>query len=171
VFWLLADNEWVPQNLRREAALRGIEADRLVFAGRAGLADHLARHRLADLFIDTLPCNAHTTASDALWAGLPVLTCAGRSLASRVAGSLLHAIGLPELVTDNLEAFKAKAVGLASHPEELRAIREKLARNRGTTPLFDTGRFCQHIEAGFLEAWETWQQGGIPRSFAVAATN
>ena len=106
VLWLLADNEAAMRNLRREAARRGVAPERLVFAPRAKLGAHLARHRRADLFFDTLPCNAHTTASDALWAGLPVLTCAGSTFAGRVAGSLLHAAGLGALVTHTLEDYE-----------------------------------------------------------------
>lgn len=169
VLWLLEDNPWVAKNLRREAATCGVDAARLVFAGRTSLAQHLARHRLADLFIDTLPYNAHTTASDALWAGLPVLTCAGMSFPARVAGSLLHAIGLPELVTANLEEYKAKALRFARHPESLLAVREQLARNRLTMPLFDNLRFCRHIEAAFVRMWKLHQQGEVPRSFDVPA--
>jgi protein O-GlcNAc transferase len=167
VLWLLADNRWAVDNLRREAGARGIDPGRLIFAGRARHADHLARHRLADLFLDTLPYNAHTTASDALWAGLPVLTCAGTGFQARVAGSLLRAVGLPGLVTDNLGDYKAKAVGLALRPEELREVRDNLARNRATAPLFDTGRLRRDIESVYTQMWKRWQEGISPRSFAV----
>jgi predicted O-linked N-acetylglucosamine transferase (SPINDLY family) len=171
VLWLLADNIWAAENLRREAGLRGVGPSRLVFAGRTGLADHLARHRAADLFIDTFPYNAHTTASDALWAGLPVLTCAGTSFPARVAGSLLHAIGLPELVASNREEYKAKALTFALWPKELRAVRTKLARNRLTTPLFDTAQFCRNIESAFIHMWTLDQQNEGPCSFAVEAAD
>ncbi|MFO0995854.1 MAG: tetratricopeptide repeat protein [Alphaproteobacteria bacterium] len=169
VLWQLRDNDLVVGNLRREATARGVDPDRLVFAPRVPLADHLARHRLADLFIDTLPYNAHTTASDALWAGLPLVTCAGRSFQARVAGSLLKAIGLPELITDSLEAYEALALRLATNPRELAAIREKLARNRLTTPLFDTDRFRRHLEAAYREMWRISERGEEPRPFAVPA--
>jgi protein O-GlcNAc transferase len=167
VLWLLADNRWTVDNLRREAGTRGIDPHRLVFAGRVSLADHLARHRLADLFLDTLPYNAHTTASDALWAGLPVLTCAGKSFQARVAGSLLHAVGLPELVADSLDNYKAMAAGFARQPKELRPIRDKLIGNRTTAPLFDAVRFCRDIETAFVESWALHQRNEAPRTFAV----
>ncbi|HKX09272.1 MAG TPA: tetratricopeptide repeat protein, partial [Stellaceae bacterium] len=135
VLWLLSDNAWQESNLSREAQARGISPDRLVFAPRLYLPNHLARHRLADLFLDTFPCNAHTTASDALWAGLPLLTCMGRSFAARVAGSLLHAVGLPELVTGSLGDYEALALELARSPERLAALRARLQANRATAPL------------------------------------
>src|SRR5262249_54540117 len=128
---------------------------------------HLARHCLADLFFDTLPYNAHTTASDALWAGLPVLTCLGSIFAGRVGASLLHAVGLPELVTPSLEEYEALALRLAREPELLASLRAKLAKNRLTFPLFDTQRFTRHIEAAFTTMWEIQQRGEAPRSFAV----
>ncbi len=171
VLWLLADNPWVAENLRREAASRRVDPGRLVFAGRALPADHLARHRLADLFIDTLPYNAHTTASDALWAGLPVLTCTGTSFPARVAGSLLHAIGLPELVTASIEDYKAKALGFARQPEMLAAVREKLARNRLTMPLFDSARSCRDIEAAYFRMWTIHQEKQEPHGFSVSPAN
>jgi len=157
VLWLLRDNEAAERNLRNEAAARGNDPARLIFAGRAKLEDHLARHRLADLFLDTLPYNAHTTASDALWAGLPVVTCQGSAFAGRVGASLLNAIGLPELVTHNLSDYEALALRLAQDPALLRGIRDKLASNRTTHPLFDTDRFRRNIEAAYRRMWETWQ--------------
>jgi len=140
-----------------------------VFAPRIHLPEHLARHRLADLFLDTLPCNAHTTASDALWAGLPLLTCTGRSLAARVSGSLLHAVGLPELVTASLVEYGAMALKLARSPELLAKIRARLQLNSSTAPLFDAQRLARHIEAAYLEMWRLHQAGAAPRSFAVPA--
>src|SRR6202043_1795081 len=134
VLWLLGEDEAAKRNLRNRAAGHGIEADRLVFAAHVNLDLHLARHRLADLFLDTLPCNAHTTASDALWAGLPVLTRLGETFAGRVAASLLNAVGLPELITTP-EAYEQMAMDLARYPEKLTAIKAKLAANRLTTPL------------------------------------
>jgi predicted O-linked N-acetylglucosamine transferase (SPINDLY family) len=118
--------------------------------------------------VDTLPYNAHTTASDALWAGLPVLTCAGRTFAARVAGSLLHAVGLPELVTESLEAYEREALALAAEPERLAALRTRLARNRATAPLFDTDRFRRHLEAAYRTMWELHQRGEPPRRFGVS---
>jgi predicted O-linked N-acetylglucosamine transferase (SPINDLY family) len=127
-----------------------------VFAKRLPLPEHLARHRVADLFIDTLPCNAHTTASDALWAGLPVLTCTGAAFASRVAASLLTAIDLPELITTSQEDYEKLAVHLATHPEQLQAIRHKLQHNRLTTALFDTRLFTRHIEDAYIQMLERY---------------
>ena len=124
--------------------------------------------RLADLFLDTLPCNAHTTASDALWAGLPVLTCKGETFGSRVGASVLAAAGLPELVTDNLEEYEGLALKLAIERDLLQRIRDKLQGNRGTCPLFDTRRFCSHIETAYSTMWETHLRGDGPRSFAVS---
>jgi predicted O-linked N-acetylglucosamine transferase (SPINDLY family) len=144
-----------------------VSPDRLVFAPRCKLPEHLARQRLADLFLDTLPYNAHTTTSDALWAGLPVLTCAGRSFAARVAGSLLHAIDLPELVTHSIADYQALALKLAGDPELLGAIRRKLAANRLTTSLFDCERYCRHLEAAYEEMWRIWQNGEPLRPVAV----
>jgi predicted O-linked N-acetylglucosamine transferase (SPINDLY family) len=167
VLWLLGDNPWEERNLRREAQRRGVAPERLVFAPRRALPDHLARHSLADLFLDTFPCNAHTTASDALWAGLPLLTCAGRSFAARVAGSLLHSVGLPELVTHNLGDYEAMALKLARAPERLVEIRARLRESRATAPLFDAGRLARHLEAGYLEMWRLHQAGEAPRSFTV----
>jgi protein O-GlcNAc transferase len=169
VLWLARGNERAEQNLRKEAQARGIDPLRLVFAGRLPLYDdHLGRHRLADLFLDTLPYNAHTTASDALWTGLPVLTCEGTSFAGRVAASLLYAVGLPELVTHCLEDYEALALKLATDPPRLRSIRDKLEANRLTHPLFDTDRFRRHIEAAYGIMRETWQRGEPPASFAVS---
>src|SRR5207244_4519768 len=142
-------------NLRGEAANRGVAPERLVFAAKIpSLDDHLARQRLADLFLDTLHYNAHSTASDALWAALPVLTCAGTTFASRGAGSLLNAVGLAELVTHSLPDYEARALQLARAGGELSAIKEKLERNRQTHPLFDTARFTRHIEAAYITMWE-----------------
>ena len=156
------------QNLRREAAARGIDPVRLVFADRLPLAEHLARHRLADLFLDTLPVNAHTTASDALWAGLPVLTSIGKGFAARVAASLLDAVGLPELATKSLEEYETLALKLAREPALLSAYRERLEKNRLTAPLFDTDRFRQHIEQAYLTMLDIHDRGEKPRSFSVA---
>lgn len=149
VLWLLADNRWVADNLRREAEARGVDGARLIFAGRAPMEEHLARQRCADLFLDTFNYNAHTTASDALWVGLPVITKLGSSFPARVGGSLLHAVGLPELVTESAEAYEALAYDLATDPARLAAIRDRLAANRETAPLFDTPLFTRNIEHAF----------------------
>jgi len=168
VLWLLQDNKWAPDNLRREARARGVAPERLIFAPRIAMPEHLARQRLADLFLDTLPYNAHTTASDALWAGLPVLTCAGRSFAARVAGSLLLAIGLSELITHDLAEYEALALKLAREPGLLAGLRERLARSRLSAPLFDCERYARHLEAAYEEMWRIWQGGEAPRHIAVA---
>jgi len=130
---------------------------------------HLARHRAADLFLDSFYYGAHTTANDALWAGLPVLTCLGETFAGRVAASLLSAIGLPELITSTQEAYRLRAIELARDPEQLRAIRSKLANNRDTAPLFDTPRFTRHLEAAYMEMWRRQQAGLAPDHIHVQA--
>ena len=168
VLWLLGDNPAVVRNLRAEAGRRGMDPERLVFAPRLGSEEHLARHSLADLFLDTLPYNAHTTSSDALWAGLPVLTCMGRAFPGRVAASILTAVGLPELVTNSPQAYAAKAFELATHPDLLRDLRVRLAHNRTSHPLFDTTRFCRHLESAYTTMWQKHQAGLAPATFAVA---
>jgi predicted O-linked N-acetylglucosamine transferase (SPINDLY family) len=169
VLWLSASNESATQNLRLEAGQRGISPERLIFASRvASNEDHLARLRLGDLFLDTLYYNAHTTACDALWAGLPVLTHPGLTFASRVAGSLLNAVGLPELMAPSLEDYEALALKLAREPERLAAIKDRLVRQRATYPLFDTARFTRQMEAAYRTMWERAQRGEPPKSFAVA---
>ncbi len=161
VLWLAETNAAASRNLRREARMRGIAEDRLVFARRVPLPEYLAQYRLADLFLDTFYYNAGTTASDALWAGLPVLSCLGDTFARRMAASLLNAIGLPELITDTPQAYEALALDLALDPGALAGIREKLAVNRKTYPLFDTSRFTRHIEQAYLSMWER-HQAGLP---------
>lgn len=168
VLWLLDDHEAAVANLRREAERRGIDPARLVFAPRLLPAEHLARHRCADLFLDTLPYNAHTTASDALWAGLPLLTCRGDTFAGRVAASLLHALDLPELVARDREQFESRAVELALSPCALGDIRAKLAAHRGTKPLFDTAQLTAHIEDAFRMMHRRQQAGLAPQHLAVA---
>ncbi len=168
VLWLLDDNPWAKANLRREASAREVAPQRIVFAPKAPQADHLARHPLADLFLDTIPYNAHTTASDALWAGLPLVTCAGDNFACRVAGSLLGAIGISELVTASLEEYEALALRLARDGDLLAGFRARLARNKWTHPLFDTERFARNIEAAYRQMWETWRAGQPPKAFAVS---
>jgi predicted O-linked N-acetylglucosamine transferase (SPINDLY family) len=151
VLWLKQAGETAKANLQQAAKDRGVDPRRLVFAAPAPLAVHLARHRLADLFLDTLPYNAHATAGDALWAGLPVLTCRGTAFAGRVAASLLTAAGLPELITETAEAYEALALALARDPSRLSALRDKLAANRATAPLFDTPRLARDLEAAYLQ--------------------
>jgi len=168
VLWLLESSEFATRNLRMEANARGIDPERLVFAKKVPAADHLTRHRLADLFLDTLPYNAHTTASDALWAGLPVLTRIGESFAGRVAASLLNAIGLTELITSTSQDYEALAIELATNPEKLGAIKRNLATNRLTTPLFDTQLFTRHIEAAYTAMIERYQANQTPDHIYVS---
>jgi protein O-GlcNAc transferase len=167
VLWLLGSNPAAVRNLRHNAEMSGIVPDRLVFAPHLGVEDHLARHRLADLMLDTLPYNAHTTASDALWAGLPIVTCPGASFAARVTGSLLHAVGLPELIAETLADYEAMALDLARNPGKLAAIKAKLWRNRDTCPLFATDRYRRHIESAYTTMYQRYQRGEPPASFAV----
>jgi protein O-GlcNAc transferase len=167
VLWLLDENEASTRNLRQEARRCGIAPERLVFAPRAPLAEHLARQRQADIFLDTLPCTAHTTASDALWAGLPVLTCLGSTFAGRVAASLNRAVGLPELVAETLSDYEALALKIAREPAFCAALKTKLTHNRATYPLFDTQRFTRHIESAYTTMWRLYQNGEPPKSFAV----
>ncbi len=168
VLWLLEGNRFVPANLYREAKIRGVAAERLVFAPYEPLPEHLARHRLADLFLDTFPVNAHTTASDALWAGCPVLTLAGETFASRVAGSLLRTMDLPELVTTSLEDYQALALRLARDADLLARLRSRLEANRKRSPLFDAAQFARNLEKAYLTMWEIYASGAKPRAFAVS---
>ncbi len=168
VLWLSRNNPTAESNLRREALLRGVDAGRLIFADRmSSLPEHLARQRVADLFLDTRPYNAHATALDALWAGLPVLTCVGEGFASRVAASLLNAIELPELITATPTQYENLAVQLAASPELLAEIRQKLARKRLNTSLFDTRAFTKHLEAAYTKACERYQQNLPPEHIYV----
>jgi predicted O-linked N-acetylglucosamine transferase (SPINDLY family) len=169
VLWLIETTPGSAENLRREAQERGVAPGRLVFAERAPKPEHLARHGLADLFLDTWPCNAHTTASDALWAGVPLLTCPGEVFASRVAASLLTAVGLPELIAADLGSYEETAVRLAQRPDQLAALRRRLWANRLRRPLFDTGRFVRHLERAYLEMWRIHCAGEAPRTLSVAA--
>jgi len=168
VLWLLEDNRSALNHLRAAAGACSIDPNRLVFAPRLGTAEHLARHRLADLFLDTVPYNAHTTASDALWAGLPLLTCLGSEFDGRVAASLLYAMGLPELVADTLKGYEELALDLAKDPTRLTGLRERLAANRLTSSLYDTDRLRKSIEAAFLRMVEIARGGGPAESFEVA---
>jgi predicted O-linked N-acetylglucosamine transferase (SPINDLY family) len=169
VLWLLEDNPAAVANLKREAEARGVSAGRLIFAPRVSVDDHLARQRLAGLFLDTLPCNAHTTASDALFVGLPVLTVLGSTFAGRVAASLLGAVGLPELIAPSLEAYETIALRLARDAAALAEVTAKLKQNTETHPLFDTARFTRNLETAFAAVWERSQRGEPPAGFAVAS--
>ena len=169
VLWLLEDNPWAAENLRREAGVHGIDPQRLVFAQPAAVEMHLSRHQLADLFLDTSPYNAHTTASDALWAGLPLLTRAGRSFAARVAASLLHAVGLDQLVTNSQQEYEDLAVALANDPARVDSFREHLQRVRTTATLFDTAGFTAHIEDAYVHMYERWFNRLPPDDIRVQA--
>jgi len=154
VLWLLDTNVWAVENLRKAAVTHGVAEERLIFAPRLPLAEHLGRYRLADLALDTLPYTSHTTASDALWAGCPLVTCVGETFASRVAGSILRAAGLPELVTGSLTECEQMAIMLAKAPEKLAALRARLAAGRDTCALFDSPRFVRNLEQAYDSLWE-----------------
>ena len=150
ILWLSKGNTVSQNNLRKEANKRNIEANRIIFAERLpSLSDHLSRHKAADLFIDTLPYNAHSTCSDALWSGLPVLTYAGKSFAGRVSASMLNAIGLSELITYSEKEYEDKAIKLATNPDLLKKVNNKLSKNRLKSPLFDTKLYAKNIESVF----------------------
>jgi protein O-GlcNAc transferase len=168
VLWLLHDNDGAARYLRSEAEARGIDGTRLIFAQHMRVDRHLARLGLADLVLDTLPYGAHTTASDALWAGVPVLTRIGSSFAGRVAASLLSAAGLPELITQSAGAYETLAEQLAGSPRMIGDIRERLARNRETCALFDTVRMTRNLETAYRKMWQIHQRGECPRSFDVS---
>ena len=159
----------VQDNLRREAQARGVAGARLIFGGPLGNEHHLARLRLCDLFLDTWPYNAHTTGSDALWSGLPLVTCTGTTFPSRVGASLLHAVGLPELVTDSLEDYEALALRLATEPPTLQSLRERLSRQRTQAPLYDTPRYTANLEAAYTHMVERARAGLAPEGFALPA--
>jgi predicted O-linked N-acetylglucosamine transferase (SPINDLY family) len=167
VLWLRHNSDESRANLVREAGARGIAANRLVFARRVELDLHLARHRLAGLFLDTFPCGVQTTASHALWAGLPLLTTLGETFVSRTTASILHAAGLPELVVSSLADYEALALSLARDPERLDSLRRRLAANRATAPLFDGGRYRRHVEQAYLQMMERQRSGQPPASFDV----
>jgi predicted O-linked N-acetylglucosamine transferase (SPINDLY family) len=169
VLWLREGSAAMVTNLSREAAARGVPPDRLIFAPRVAEMDrHLARYRLADLFLDTSPYGAHATSRDALWAGLPVLTHAGGSFASRVAASLLTALALPELVTGSLEDYYGTALQLARAPEQLAELRRRLEQRRLPGPPFDTDLFRQHLESAYRSMWDRHQRGEAPVNIDVA---
>ena len=169
VLWLFKKNPSAEKNLLKEAHTRGIDPNRLIFADRtAHHSDYLARFRAADLFLDTFNYNAHTTASDALWAGLPVLTKIGEGFAARVAGSLLNAIDLPELITTTKEAYEILALDLATNPQKLQAIKDKLLANRDTKPLFDTALFTQHLEEAYRKIYDLYYEGAKPEHIVIS---
>lgn len=167
VLWLLEDNALAAENLQQEAEKRGVDRGRLVFAKRLLPAEHLARHQLAGLMLDTFPCNAHTTASDALWSGLPVLTLAGESFASRVAASLVNAVELSNLITSSEAEYEALAVELGNNPQKLAAIKQKLSTNLLSAPLFDTALFTKNLEAAYVQMYKHGQEGLAPTHLSI----
>ena len=167
IAWLVNSDPLAVANLRREAQRHGVAPDQLVFAPHVPIANHLARLRAADLYLDTFPYNAHSTAADALWVGLPLLTCVGDTFASRMAGSLLTAVGLTELITGSLEEYETLALRLGRDRQHLAALRSKLARNRDTTTLFDTPGYARHLETAFRQMWDNFAAGNPPRAIEL----
>jgi len=167
VLWLRKSNQISSINMKNEAQKRKVDPSRIVFADKLPMDEHLTRHRLADLFVDTFAFNAHTTATEALWAGLPVVTKMGQGFSARVAGSLLNAVGLPELVTETEKDYEALILELATNPAKLAKIKEKLATNRLTQPLFNTELYTKHLENGYLQAYESYFQGKLPQTIIV----
>ena len=167
VLWLIISNDLAERNLKSEAQARGVGGDRLIFAEKMPKDQHLARCRLADLALDTRICGGHTTTSDLLWAGVPVVTMLGTHFASRVPASLLNAVGFPELITHNLEEYESLALRLSQNSGELAALRTKLAQNRKTEPLFDTPRFVRNLEIAFHQIWDRFLAGEMPRMIEV----
>jgi predicted O-linked N-acetylglucosamine transferase (SPINDLY family) len=167
VLWLYAHKD-TQANLRKEAAARGVDPQRLIFAPPLERAQHLVRLGAADLFLDTTPYNAHNTATEALWAGLPLVTCTGESMAARVATSVLHAAGLPELATASLAAYETLALSLAREPDRLAALRARLAASRDRSALFDLPRYCRHLEAAYTTMWQRQCEGLAPAAFTIA---
>ena len=169
VLFLYAENRWVESNLKKEAEIRGVSSKRIVFGKHLPADEYLAQYRICDLFLDTTPYNAGTTGSDALWAGLPILTLVGEAFASRVAASLLSAVGLSELITNNQEEYEALAIEIAKNPQKLAAIKQKLASDRLITPLFNTPRFTKNLEAAYLKMYDQYQAGLQPESIYIEA--
>ena len=169
--FLYADNEWSEANLKKEAEKRGINSQRLVFGKRVSLDDYLARYRVCDLFLDTSPYNAGTTASDALWTGIPVITLSGQAFPARVASSLLNAIALPELITQTPAEYESLAIRLATNPNELNQLKKKLADHRLTTLLFNTPLFTKHLEMAYTKAYECYQAGIEPDHLYIENSN
>jgi len=169
VLWVRKSNKWSETNFCKEAQKRGVDPYRIVFAGKLPMEEHLARHKLADIFLDTFAFNAHTTATEALWAGLPVVTKLGKGFAARVAGSLLTAIDMPELITDTEEEYEKLILELATNPEQLASIKQKLANNLSSKPLFNTELFTKHLEDGYRQAYQHYFHGKKPKPIYVLA--
>ena len=169
VLWIFKSNDTAVQNLRKTAELRGVSAERLVFASFMPVEEHLKRIQLADLFLDTFPYNAHTTASDALRVGLPILTLMGESFASRVAASLLNAVGMPELVTNSREGYESLAIELATNPEKLQAIKNKLINNVERSSLYNSELFARYLESAYTQMYDRYQKGLPPDHIYIDA--
>jgi predicted O-linked N-acetylglucosamine transferase (SPINDLY family) len=168
VLWIYVDNTTAKSNLETEAKSRGIDSSRLIFASKIPLNEHLARLRLANLFLDTFPYNAGATASNSLSMSLPIITRSGESFASRYGASLLTAIGAPELITKSADEFESLAVNLATHPEKLASIKRKLEFNLKTYPLFDTHRFTRNIESAYQAMYKRFQNNLLPDHIFIA---
>lgn len=167
VLWMLVNTPSVADRLRRESASRDVDPNRLVFSGVSTLAEHLARYQHVDLFLDTFPYNAGSTAGDTIWMGCPIVTCSGDTYVSRTAGSVLNAVGVPELITTSFNDYEALALRLAIHPDELKSVRRKIVQNRDTSPLFNSLRFTRNMERAYENMWEIYLKGEEPRSFKV----
>jgi predicted O-linked N-acetylglucosamine transferase (SPINDLY family) len=167
MLWLNNGPSTAVNNLKKEALKLGINEHRLIFAKQASVEEQLNRSQLADLFIDTLTYNAGTTASNALRMGLPLLTCVGRSYASRMAASQLNAVNLPELITTTHDEYEALAIELATHPEKLKSLRDKLINNLPTAPLYNTPLYTKHLESAYLKMYERHQNGLAPEHIYV----
>jgi protein O-GlcNAc transferase len=168
---LLSEDADTIARLRQESQKRGVSGRRLIFGAHLPLEDHLSRHQAADLFLDTLPCNAHTTASDALWAGLPVLTLIGESFAGRVCASLLAAVGLDEFITSSSEEYEALAVALARDPRRLDEVKQRLNVSRLKSPLFDATLFARNLEAAFEQMIELSRVGRPPQDIELLTSS
>jgi len=167
VLWLRKPNKWAESNLIKEAAKRGVDAKRIIFADKVNISDHLARHKLADLFLDTFNMNAHATAIDALWAGLPIVSKLGEGFCARAGVSYLRALDLPELVAESESDYEALILDLALNPDRLNAIRDKLNRNRLTAPLFNTECYVRDFEAGLEKAYNLYFEGKEPEHISA----
>jgi predicted O-linked N-acetylglucosamine transferase (SPINDLY family) len=168
ILWLSEANSVIISNLKQEAIKNGVEGDRLIFAPRLAFKeDHLSRMQLADLFLDTLPYNAHTTCSDALQMGVPVLTCIGNSFTSRVAASLLNAVNLPELITKTQDQYESLAIQLSTNSQKFTSIKDKLVNNLSTAPLFNSPMFTQYMELAYIEMYEKYCNGIKPEGINI----